>query len=483
MTPTAKPALPARTVTPLLLLCLALFAVLHAGLMVHDHAHPTRFLDGDRATKRQNKINILLGIEQTLKDAPPPWSTLRTTLDPQTARAMPSTQKLLNLGPPGDYVFHAGLYAVGGKFAVIGFQCLLGLVAVFCVFRLCRLMGLGEGWAFAATTVAMALPATIVQQHQLTTEGLFAPLTAIGVYLLVRSVEEPFRARVLSLGLVMIAIAMLIRTQLLLYPLVLAVIFVWCYPGEWKRFVVPTLLICFAVPVGWAVFDALQPASAHVANTELSLSRNLSGIVKRMSLAGRFAFDRGVYPGERMPIGDFIGYVIQHPLAFLYVKLTDVIEVVFNPAITILGKYLGIDLFRFETADGKRFWSQLRARAGIYGIVAELFRQSPVFLASFLAAVALWCSILALALFGTWRLLFDPKPTQAAKAILLSFVLYNLAIVQVSEMVRATHRSTVEFVIVLLAAIGLRDACAWAMAKRRGRATARAIDAAGSVQH
>jgi hypothetical protein len=61
------------------------------------------------------------------------------------------------------------------------------------------------------------------------------------------------------------------------------------------------------------------------------------------------------------------------------------------------------------------------------------------------------------------------------KAILLSFVVYNLGIVQVSEMVRATHRSTVEFIIVLLFAIALRDLVAWVRARRTRAAAAAAV--------
>jgi hypothetical protein len=461
--------------TPLLLLCLALFTVLHVGLIAYDAARPANFLDGDRAKKRLHKIHILLDRPSDFQERRPAWSTLTDRLDTETARSMPVSHKLLNLGPPGDYLLHAGLYKLGGKFLVIGVQCLLGLIAIFCLFRLCLLLGLSDGWAFGTAMLYMLLPSSIVQPHQLVTEGLFSPLCVIAVYLLVLAVEAPYRARILYLGLVMLALAMFVRTQLLLYPLLLAVIFAWGSGRAWHRYVLPTLLICFAIPIGWAVFDALQPASAHVANTELSLARNLSGLVKRMSLTAGFPFDRGAYPGEQMPVGDFLRYVLQHPVAFLSVKVTDAVVILFNPAVTIVGKYLGSDLFRFQTEDGRLYWSQLRAHHGIGYVILDVLRKNPVFVVSVVVTTALWSLIMGLAAFGAWRLIRNPAVSGMTKAILLSFVVYNLGIVQVSEMVRATHRSTVEFIIVLLFAIALRDLVAWVRARRTRAAAAAAV--------
>ncbi len=153
--------------------------------------------------------------------------------------------------------------------------------------------------------------------------------------------------------------------------------------------------------------------------------------------------------------------------------MTDVVEVVLNPGITGLGKYLKIDLFTFRTDSGRLFWSQVKWNAGVVGVVRELARQNLAFLVPFLAACAVWLVILATALFGAWIMIRDRRITGATKAILLSIVLYNLAIVQVGEMTRVTHRSPVEFVIALCFAIGLRR-----LLQRRGLSATAADPAA-----
>ena len=445
-----------RRLSSWLLACLALFVVLHGALLAYDIRNPEAFYGGDRGDKRANKIYVLLDIPDLRKVSSPTWSSIPAQPFGDRGPELSVTEKLLNLGPPGDYLVHALPYRIGGAFAVIFVQLALALVAVVCVFRLGVLLGLGEGYAFCATALYILLPGSLYQPHQLVTEGLFNPLLAIATYLLVRTVEAPFRWRLFLGALALLALAMEIRTQLLLYPVVLVAIFLWWERDRWLRLVVPTLVVCFAIPVVWSIFVALQPDNLVFTPTELSPLRNLSGIVERMAIRGGFAFDRAAYPGEQIPIWDFLGYVVRHPFAFLEAKGTDVVEVVFNPGITGLGKYLGLDLFTFRTDTGRLFWSQVKWNAGVFGVVRELLRQDPAFLVPFLAACAAWFVVLAIAVFGGWLLIRDRRIGGATKAILVSVVVYNLAIVQVGEMTRVTHRSPVEFVIALWFAIGLR---------------------------
>ena len=92
----------------------------------------------------------------------------------------------------------------------------------------------------------------------------------------------------------------------------------------------------------------------------------------------------------------------------------------------------------------------------LFNILRELFRQDLAFLVPFLAATAGWLAVLAIAVFGAFVLIRDRSIGGGAKAILLSMILYNLFIVQVSEMVRVGQRTPVEFAIAILFAIGMR---------------------------
>ncbi|MFO1154363.1 MAG: glycosyltransferase family 39 protein [Rhodospirillales bacterium] len=457
-TTTGHGTLPAgggRSLSPWLLACLALFAIVHGALLAYDMRNPEAFYGGDRGDKRANKIYVFLDIPDMRKVSSPTWSSIPAQPFGSTVPKLSTTEKLLNLGPPGDYLVHAVPYRLGGSFAVIAVQLVLGLLAVICVFRLGERLGLTSAYAFVATALYLLLPGALYQAHQLVTEGLFNPLLAIVTFLLVRTVEEPLRWRVFLSALVLLALAMEIRTQLLLYPLVLVAIFVAWQRHRWTKLVIPTLVICFAIPVAWSIFVSLQPPDLVITPTELSPLRNLSGIVERMAIRGGFPFDRAAYPGEQIPIWDFLGYVVRYPIAFLEAKVTDVVEVVLNPGITGFGKYLGLDLFTFRTESGRLFWSQVKWNAGVVGVVRELWRQDLAFLLPFLAACAVWALILAFALWGVWCMLRDRRIGAAAKAILISVVVYNLAIVQVGEMTRVTHRSPVEFIIAIWFAMGL----------------------------
>ena len=445
-----------RSLSSWLLACLALFVVLHGALLAYDVRNPEAFYNGDRADKRANKVFVLLDIPDMREVWSPPWSSIPGHPFGGTVPQLSVPEKLLNLGPPGDYLLHALPYGLGGPIAVILVQVALALAAVVCVFRLGLRLGLSEGYAFVATALYTLLPASLQQPHQLVSEGLFNPLLAIATYFLVRTVEEPFRWRVVLTALVCLALAMEVRNQLLPYPFVLVAIFLYWRQEKWMRLVIATLVVCYAIPVAWAIFVALQPDELVVATTELSALRNLSGLVARMAIRGGFAFDRSIYPGEEMPIADFLGYVLRYPLALLQVKMTDAVEILANPGITGLGRHLGIDLFDFRTETGKLFWAQLKWNVGLPTIMRGLFRQDLAFLVPLLAATAAWLFVLAMAVFGAFVLIRDRRISGATKAIVLSMIVFNLAIVQVSEMVRVGQRTPVEFAITILFAIGMR---------------------------
>ncbi len=72
-----------------------------------------------------------------------------------------------------------------------------------------------------------------------------------------------------------------------------------------------------------------------------------------------------------------------------------------------------------------------------------------------------WGVFLACMALGTVVFLRAERPSATSKAILLSYLAYGAAIVHVSSGVRWTHRTSIEFVMVLLFAAGLERIARW----------------------
>src|SRR5574338_1122665 len=146
------------------LACLALFVVVPGILLFHDVHNPEAFYRGDRAGKRANKIYVFLEIPDLRDVKSPTWSSIPALpFGGNIPEDLTVPEKLLNLGPPGDYLFHALPYAMGGPVAVILVQLVLALLAVVCVFQLARLLGLSEVYAFLGTALYILLPSSLFQ--------------------------------------------------------------------------------------------------------------------------------------------------------------------------------------------------------------------------------------------------------------------------------------------------------------------------------
>jgi hypothetical protein len=423
---------------------IAIFVGIHGLLLLHDWTNPEAFLKGDRAEGRMEKIQYLLGLE----DRPNAFSHISV---PEMA-AGSVADRLIVLGDAGDYVLDAALFAVGGGTAVIGFQLLLALIAVISVYRLAVLLGQPRQYAFVAATVYILLPGSLMQPHTLVTEAIFNPLVVIALYLIVRGVEDEFRRETFVLALALLGVAIFVRLQLLLYPIVLAVVLGYHWRDKWFNRTAPIFLICFLLPLGWMLFVYGQTGQFSMGASDHSLGRNFFETAARMARIGNYSFDPSVYPGREMAVSAFASTLVENPGIYFRLKLSELANQFLNPGMHMFaGNYLGI----LESAPDVTYWKDLRDQQGLLSVIVEIIRWGPTFAAVFFGAALIWGVFLVFAVLGSVAFVRDWRSTGTSKAILIGYFIYGALIVQASSGVRWTHRTPIEFVMVVLFSAGI----------------------------
>ncbi len=431
------------------------FFVMHALLMVYDLSHPEAFVAGDRAGLRLDKIHYgFAGLDPDW-----PFDYVRDHVSFRDMSFAPDdslsvVDRLTTFDMPGDYVVHGILYHIGGSVAVIVLQILLAWVAVLCVYRLALLLGQPRRNALIAAAIYVVLPGMICNTHQLVTEALYNPLVVIAFTVIVACIEERFRTAAFLGGLVALALAIFVRQQLLLYPLILALILAFHFRQRGLLPVAMVVGMCFLPTIGWMVFVYVQTGSFFSGVSDLRLGFNLSGVVSRMATIGGFPFDRDAYPGQEMPASAFFSYIADHPLSYLRLKLSETVNLLFNPGTyAVTNAYL--DLFDPGEALQFRHFQTIRDREGLVGVIFGILDWGGGFALVFLGSALLWGLFLLGAVIGAGFFLVSPGARWLTKAVLASYVVYGLTIVQVSEGVRWNHRTSVEFVLVILFVIGV----------------------------
>jgi 4-amino-4-deoxy-L-arabinose transferase-like glycosyltransferase len=423
---------------------IAIFVGVHGLLLVHDWRDPEALLKGDRAGGRIEKIQYLLGLE----DRP---DACRNLTVPATAPDS-TADRLIVLGDAGDYVLDAALFAVGGGAAIIGFQLVLALIAAISVYRLAVLLGQPRRYAFIAAAVYILLPGSLMQPHTLVTEGLFNPLVVIALYLIVRGVEEEFRRGVFMLALALLAVAIFVRLQLLLYPIVLAVILGYHWRDRGLSRTVPIFLVCFLFPLGWMLFVYVQTGQFSMGASDHSFGRNLFETAARMARIGHRSFDPSAYPGKEMSVPAFVSTVLDNPGIYLRLKASELTNQFLNPGVYIFaGHYLGI----LETTSSWTYWKEIRDQQGLLSVAVEIIRWGPTFAVVFFGSALIWGLFLVFTALGLVVFVRDWRSTDTSKTILISYLVYGALIVQASSGVRWTHRTPIEFVMVLLFSAGI----------------------------
>ena len=440
----------------------ALFALIHGALLIHGFSRPEAFMAGDRADARLEKINVVF-----FAAAPQSDSTLATEFDGQ-GESSPSagnrpnlTTRLIAAGTPGDYAVHGMLHRLGGKTMVIAVQLLLAYVALICTYKLALLLGCSPPWALVSVLIYMVLPGSLILPHQLASESLYNPLVIMAFYLVCSHLERSSRMSILWAGLILLALAIGIRLPLLLYPFLLAPIVALI--GDQNRLfrAASVLAISFLVPISWALFIQTQTGQMRVKSHDNNPALEFFKTAKKMSVVGDFEFDESAYPTGTMPMGEFVGFISEHPSAYARLKAMHVANLVLNPGIySLAGHHLGL----LEGAGDTNYWKGVRNREGYSGLLREIVRRGPLLAITIAMSLVLWGLLLLGATYGLIVFLRNEQPARVTKAVLVSFALYSCLIVQVSTDVRWGHRTPIEFFMAILCAIGIQRL--WARRQR-----------------
>jgi 4-amino-4-deoxy-L-arabinose transferase-like glycosyltransferase len=441
---------------------IAIFVSVHGLLLLHDWRNPEAFFKGDRANGRMEKIQYLLGLE----DRPDAFGHITV---PATAVGS-AADRLIVLGDAGDYVLDAVLFAFGGAAAIVGFQLVLALIATILVYRLALLLGQPRRYAFVAATVYVLLPGSLMQPHTLVTEAIFNPLVVIALYLIVRGVEDEFRRGAFVLALALLAVAIFVRLQLVLYPIVLAVILGYHWRDKGLSRTVPIFLVCFLFPLGWMLFVYGQTGQFSMGASDHSLGRNLYETAARMATIGHRSFDPSAFPGKEMSMSAFASTVLDNPGIYLGLKASELANQFLNPGVHMFaGQYLGV----LETAPNWTYWKDIRDQQGLLSVIVEILRWGPVFAIVFFGTALIWGVFLVFTVLGLVVFVGDWRSTDTSKAILISYLVYGALIVHASSGVRWTHRTSIEFVMVLLFSAGVEwTARRWSSARSTAKTPA-----------
>ena len=423
-----------------------LFVLLHGALFVHGLFRPEAFMAGDRSQSRWDRIHYVFLGEMPWPDRPLGAGTFG--------------ERLLEMGHPGDFAFHGMAFLAAGPLGVVALQLALAGVATLCVYRLGRAIGLPENHALGATLIWMLLPGSLILPHELASEGLFNPLLIIATYLVISSLERgPGLVRLLA-GSAVWSLAIMVRPQLLIFPLVLVGMLAVSPIARAKRMAVLALVVCLALPAAWGSFTWVRTGEVGLGSPSHGPGIALFKTTRRMAGIGGFDFDTSAHPDGRMDVATFAGHVRDQPAAFVRLKAAEASVLLFNPGFySLAGHHLGA----IEAERG--LWLALRDSGGFVAMVRQLFEIGVVFTVAFGIATVGWALVLVLALVGVVVFIRAPVPHAVSKAILLGLLVYSLGVVMISSAVRWGHRTPIEFVLVLLMAFGFGTARRWAVAR------------------
>lgn len=422
------------------------FFLIHIPLLIHDIQSPKAFQKADRGYVRMGKIRYML------YGYIPPKAKRLLDFD-----SIPdsSFQRAIQLGEAGDYLVHALLYKAGGRGLVIAVQLVLTCLSIFALFLLALELGLNTEWAVTTAALYMLLIGNLLQPHILATEGLFNPLLVMGITTLVICINRSLPYRYWLIATALLGVTVFIRTQMLLLPLVFACILWWYMKGHPRR--PATLLLWLAVlplllwdGIAMMASDRMQltPKGADITmhlQTRLERMHVILGIPKQK-----------VDDEDTVTVPKFMHAVYEHPMAFAKTVLIDNANYLLNPGITYLLRH--IEVFKFESKSGYRYFARLRDTGGIVGVFLGLFDRGLLYALSFLVTATAWLAVLVLAVRGVWlwvttdSLRVENRP--AIRAMLFSVVIYVFCIIQLAGISRWSLRQPAEFVIVLLATFG-----------------------------
>lgn len=426
---------------------IAVLVMVHALLLVHDLLDPQAWRAGDRSWARAEKVEYVLHGDQPM---------VFNHLLPQAVEPN-QWHRILRLGAPGDFLPQTGLVAAGGIPLLALIQSLLAIFSAVCLYRLAMLLGLPSKPAAIGSLFYALLPGNLLQAHVLGAEGLFIPLLPISAWLLVSALRGQAGPGRLYLGAAIFGMAVFLRSQIILLPLVFLVLALIWAPRQWHRQFVLATAISMAPTAAWVGVASVADEPLRMAPVDADASYHWRHRIWRMN---RYIPEAEAMPSptrlQPVETAEMIQYIVDHPLPYLRTVMTDNLDYLFNPGSVQFVRYLGV---LGEMPDPKVF--KAAKDRGVGAVINTLLIWNAPFTIFFVLHLCLWGAILLLAAFGLWQWLRAPLlATSWTTALLIAYVAYNLAVIQLAGHSRWSLRQPVEWVLILAAISGalmLRD--------------------------
>lgn len=421
---------------------------IHALLAIWDYHHPDVFMSADRASTRMISIEKLLSAASSSSDI--------------------FSQTLSNHGIIGDYLFHAILFAFGGKALIISGQLFLGIVSIIFIFLLTLVLTKRKDMSVAAALIYLHLPYSLIYPHVLCSEAIFSPLIILSLGTLAFFKMTNDNIWMLCLSALLIGTSALIRPIALLWPIV--IISVGLIFNQLKYgYSLFYLIFAFTPMLFWVVIMQIVSGDISMGRSGHDLNHNLYGRVKYISRTlskkesdsiRKNILETRKHPNELTMTG-YISFVVKYPFASAKHYLNDLIAFTAKSGVeAIIFDYLQLESeFRKTLRDGNTSWRRSMDKNGIFYVINEMFWNKPsVIMATIVGTVSL-LSLWFLYIYGIWRTIkvrSNLNPFLSYLFVLLALLPpYVFATSTLCMNIQSRHRSPVEFCIVILGTVGL----------------------------
>lgn len=431
-------------------LVVVLFVLVNGLMLLVNGLDPYSFLRGDRSGSRMERIQYVYHGTEILHRSP----------DFDIQHQMTTFHdRVMAMKYPGDYLIQGVVYHAGGRPLVVALQLLLTALGCLAVFGILRLMALPPGWCLAGTAVYITLPGTILQPHTLMVEGLFIPGLLVMVYGVLRVLRGNWRPRHLVMATAGLGFAIAVRAQF--FPLALALVpLLWvALRGQGRPRAWALLPLLATTPLLlWVGLSLAHSGTASIAPAGAGLGYHWNQRLERMQQHADFDYPQQDDLYEPVPTGDFLALVADHPVAYAKTLLSDNMNMFFNPGDMQLLKQIGLG----EPPPSWKTFLAARDAGGIPEVLRVLAGWSMPFTVFFILHAGLWTLMAMAAGWQALQWMATPRRDTLVKVLLLGYLAYNLAIVQLAGTSRWGLRQPVEALVVVMALMTL-----WQWADRR----------------
>jgi hypothetical protein len=192
----------------------------------------------------------------------------------------------------------------------------------------------------------------------------------------------------------------------------------------------------------WLVINFLLTNEVSLGKADISLG--LSLYIHVLRAEGTRWEDINMYACDTVALGEFLRYASDNVVTLLVMKTKDLLNLVFNPTTyKFFGEYLGV-IQRIPWD-----YTTVRDSEGFVGVLRKTADIGPAYVVTIVLGGLAWIAIVLGAAAGAVRLARDATVSVLLKSILLATLAYTL-LVPLSATTRSTHRSPVEFIVVLL---------------------------------